>query len=156
MTMSTDFCPACGAANDSARTHCFACEQLLASGTKRMPDEVLLVGRYQLGTVAGSGGFSTVYRARDEQEGGRDVALKQINLQGLSAEATIEAPTRLIAKSACFPRSLIPRCPASTTISATRITGISSWNILRGRRSMPSSRRVKQKASGCNWSRSSP
>jgi serine/threonine protein kinase len=56
-----------------------------------MPDEVLLVGRYRLGTVVGSGGFSTVYRAQDGQEGGRDVALKQIKLQGLSAEEMIEA-----------------------------------------------------------------
>ncbi len=91
MTTSTDFCSVCGAANDSAQTHCFACGRLLAIGTMRMPGEVLLVDRYQLGTVVGSGGFSTVYRARDEQEAGRDVAIKQINLQGLSAEEKIEA-----------------------------------------------------------------
>ena len=42
-------------------------------------------------SVSGSGGFSTVYRARDEQEGGREVAIKQIKLQGLSAEEKIEA-----------------------------------------------------------------
>ena len=91
MTTSTDFCPLCGAAIDSAQTHCFACGRLLAIETMRMPDEVLLVDRYQLGTVVGSGGFSTVYRARDEQEGGRNVAIKQINLQGLNTEEKIEA-----------------------------------------------------------------
>lgn len=68
MTMSTDFCPVCGAANDSAQTHCFARGHLLASEKKRLSDQVLLVSRYQLGTAVGSGGFSTVYRAQDEQE----------------------------------------------------------------------------------------
>src|SRR5215472_7757696 len=91
MTTSTDFCPVCGAANDSAQTHCFACGRLLVIETMHMPGEVLLVDRYRLGTVVGSGGFSTVYRARDEREGGRDVAIKQIKLQGLSTEEKIEA-----------------------------------------------------------------
>lgn len=43
------------------------------------------------GSHLGSGGFSVVQRAGDTYMGGRDVAIKQINLQGLSAEEKIEA-----------------------------------------------------------------
>jgi len=47
--------------------------------------------RYQPGALLGSGGYSVVYHARDMWEDGRGVAIKQINLQGLNAEQTIEA-----------------------------------------------------------------
>jgi WD40 repeat protein len=52
---------------------------------------MLLQGRYVLGAILGSGGFSSVYHAWDRQAGGQEVAIKQINLQGLSAEESIEA-----------------------------------------------------------------
>ncbi len=73
MTTSTDFCPMCGAVNDSVLTHRFACGQPLAPEKKSAPGEVVWHDRYQLGALLGSGGFSVVYRARDKQEGGRDV-----------------------------------------------------------------------------------
>ena len=93
MMTTTCFCPVCGAANELESTHCFACGQFLVRGINdtEVPQEVLLCGRYQLGTLLGSGGFSMVYHARDMQAGGREVAIKQIRLQGLSAEETIEA-----------------------------------------------------------------
>src|SRR6266851_388733 len=94
MTMiSTRFCPVCGAANKMAEPRCFACGELLATndGNTGGQDERLLHKRYRLGAHLGSGGYSVVQRARDLHEGGRDVALKQINLQGLNAEETIEA-----------------------------------------------------------------
>src|SRR5262249_22738482 len=53
-------------------------------------DEALLHERYQLGATLGSGGFSAVFRARDLKTG-REVAIKQVTLRGLSAEETIEA-----------------------------------------------------------------
>lgn len=86
------FCPVCGAANERERADCFACGQPLPTEKEQMEaqDEVLLRERYQLGTLLGSGGFSAVYRARDLSERGRIVAIKQINLQELSAEEIIE------------------------------------------------------------------
>ncbi len=87
--ISTPFCPVCGAANELERTHCFACGETLMAGDERA--QTLLHDRYQPGLVLGSGGFSVVYHARDVRDGGRDVAIKQINLQGLSAEEKIEA-----------------------------------------------------------------
>jgi serine/threonine protein kinase len=91
MTTSTVFCPMCGAVNDSVLTHCFACGQPLGIEKKSTPGAVVWHDRYQLGALLGSGGFSVVYRARDRQEGGRNVALKRISLQGLNAEEAIEA-----------------------------------------------------------------
>ena len=91
MTTSTNFCPTCGAVNNSALTHCFACGQSLIYEKTSPPGEVVWHGRYQQGTLLGSGGFSAVYRARDRQEGGRAVAIKRISLQGLPAEEIIEA-----------------------------------------------------------------
>src|SRR6266851_2070515 len=90
--ISTQFCSACGAANESGQTHCFACGQLLGAGTdgREAQDDVLLHDRYQLGTTLGSGGFSAVYRAHDLQSG-REVAIKQIRLAGLNVQETIEA-----------------------------------------------------------------
>ena len=90
--ISTQFCSACGAANEPGQTHCFACGQLLGAGTdgREAQDEVLLHDRYQLGTTLGSGGFSAVYRAHDLQSG-REVAIKQIRLAGLNVQETIEA-----------------------------------------------------------------
>ena len=90
--ISTHFCSACGAANESGQTHCFACGQLLGASTagSEAQDEGLLHDRYRLGTTLGSGGFSAVYRAHDLQSG-REVAIKQIRLAGLSVQETIEA-----------------------------------------------------------------
>ncbi len=93
MISSTRFCPVCGAANEPASTSCFACGEVLASeqeGTPT-PTPILWHGRYDLQTLLGSGGFSAVYRARDTQGQGREVAIKQIHLQGLSAQEMIEA-----------------------------------------------------------------
>ncbi|HEY3993611.1 MAG TPA: protein kinase [Ktedonobacteraceae bacterium] len=92
MMITTRFCPVCGAANELARTHCFACEQLLVASIddRDAKHATLLRERYQLGALLGSGGFSVVYHARDMQADGRDVAIKQINLQGLKPEEMIE------------------------------------------------------------------
>lgn len=91
--LATRFCPVCGAANETTQTQCFACGQLLATNHEDtgMQSEALLHERYQLGSHLGSGGFSVVQRARDVYMGEREVAIKQINLQGLSAEEKIEA-----------------------------------------------------------------
>jgi hypothetical protein len=91
--ISTRFCSICGAANDEIRTDCFACGQLLPiqSDEQSASSGMLLNGRYRLGATLGSGGYSAVLRGWDTQQGEREVAVKQINLRGLSAEETIEA-----------------------------------------------------------------
>jgi serine/threonine protein kinase len=89
---STQFCPTCGAANKAAQAQCFACGYTLSTNTDApaASDSPLLHERYQLSAVLGSGGYSTVFRAQDVQAA-REVAIKQINLHGLSAEEVIEA-----------------------------------------------------------------
>jgi eukaryotic-like serine/threonine-protein kinase len=86
-------CSRCGTTNHDTCIHCFACGHPLAGGPdgEKVDQQVLLQGRYRLIAMLGSGGFSVVYRAQDTWQNGHEVALKQINLQGLSAEEIIEA-----------------------------------------------------------------
>ena len=84
------YCPACGAANPAESLMCFAC-QLPLDAREEKEQEVLLHGRYRLLTQVGAGGFGGVYRALDTLEAGRIVAVKAINLRGLSAQEVIEA-----------------------------------------------------------------
>lgn len=90
MTRSTLFCSTCGALIEEAHSPCLHCgqaEQEEAS-TQAIP---LLRERYQREKLLGSGGFSAVYQARDLLINGRLVAIKEITLQGLSADEVIEA-----------------------------------------------------------------
>jgi peptide/nickel transport system substrate-binding protein/oligopeptide transport system substrate-binding protein len=91
--ISHRFCPGCGMANERERQYCCACGQDLLSSppqSAEVRDQARFPARYQLIATLGIGGFSVVYRARDLHQG-REVAIKQINLQGLSAQETIEA-----------------------------------------------------------------
>lgn len=89
MTPPTLYCQTCGAAHDGAAEICFACQQPLKG--KEAESASLLKGRYAVLMQVGTGGFGAVYKAEDRQEPGRIVAIKQINLRGLSPLQIIEA-----------------------------------------------------------------
>src|SRR5579875_417458 len=86
------YCSICGAANPSGATLCFACRQPLSTAQDEDADEQkLLRGRYRLLLPVGTGGFGAVYKALDTWTQGRFVAIKQINLKGLSPQQMIDA-----------------------------------------------------------------
>jgi serine/threonine protein kinase len=91
MTATPFYCPTCGAANSADESVCFACDRRLDQVEEERADEFLLQGRYQVLSQVGIGGFGAVYRARDGLKGHEVVAVKQINLRGLSSQETIEA-----------------------------------------------------------------
>ena len=91
MQSTTWYCTTCGAANYSVNTHCFACAQPHVDDTSVPSNPGVLLGRYRLLTQVGVGGFGVVYKAADTQCADRVVAIKQINLRGLSPQKMIEA-----------------------------------------------------------------
>jgi len=89
MIPSSLYCPTCGAANAADSLVCFACKQPLS--TTLNDNTSLLQERYHILTQVGKGGFGAVYRAEDTQAHNNIVAVKQINLRGLTPQETIEA-----------------------------------------------------------------
>jgi serine/threonine protein kinase/sugar lactone lactonase YvrE len=107
------FCNQCGAANTAMATTCFACGNSLAQDdplliltgtvtstapvssspaiTGQLAHDHLLNGRYRIVRQLGTGGFGAVYEAQDLQRNGALVAIKSINLHGLSSEEAIDA-----------------------------------------------------------------
>ncbi|HLX57384.1 MAG TPA: serine/threonine-protein kinase [Ktedonobacteraceae bacterium] len=112
------FCEECGAANPADAAQCYACQHafdsssaftvsplVIAPASKPIQVVVpavpalsvtayagnLLNQRYQIRGEIGQGGFGVVYKARDTQNHNRFVAIKQINLDMLSARQVIEA-----------------------------------------------------------------
>lgn len=90
MSHSLIYCQACGAANPPDQSTCFACAQSLTSLSDEIAPTQLVHQRYRMLTQVGTGGFGAVYKALDTQDQQRVVAIKQINLHGLTAQEMIE------------------------------------------------------------------
>src|SRR5215467_7235385 len=88
MTRSSQlYCNNCGAANQDQAELCFVCEFPLHISTK----EHLLKERYRILAPVGQGGFGAVYKVEDTHDGNRLLAMKEINLNSISAQEMIEA-----------------------------------------------------------------
>ena len=87
------YCQHCGAENPAGSSACFACQSPLNTREEdgqHVRDE-LLQERYRILAQVGTGGFGAVYKAVDTLQGDAIVAIKQINLRGLSVQQIIEA-----------------------------------------------------------------
>jgi serine/threonine protein kinase len=104
------FCIACGTANQTQATLCWACGQPLATSIEdtvltsgdtvpasplSVASPTLLAGRYHIIDTVGKDGFGAVYKAEDVQRIDSLVAIKSINLSGLSPRQKIEATDTL-------------------------------------------------------------
>ncbi|GHO70774.1 hypothetical protein KSC_096660 [Ktedonobacter sp. SOSP1-52] len=111
--MKTDvlYCLQCGAANDVDQAACFACDQPLTDSVEN-EQPFLIQGRYRLLSQLGTGGFGAVYKVADTHSSDAILALKQINLRGLSSQQVIEATdafNREVALLSTLKHSNLPR-----------------------------------------------
>ncbi len=90
MGTSLSYCHVCGAANVAGNLVCSACGHALVGGDG-LEQARLLKNRYQILVQVGTGGFGAVYKALDTFASDSIVAIKQINLYGLTPQEMIEA-----------------------------------------------------------------
>src|SRR5947209_7399194 len=106
MTIEELFCETCGAANPPSARFCQNCASPLpvTQITGALPEQTLLIGRYQLVSRIGQGGMGAVYKANDTRLDDRLVAIKEMSKAGMpaarleEAEASFEREARLLGK----------------------------------------------------------
>jgi tetratricopeptide (TPR) repeat protein len=106
MTSEELFCEKCGAANAPLARFCQHCASPLpvTRVTGALPEQTLLISRYQLVSRIGQGGMGAVYKASDTRLDNRLVAIKEMSKAGLpatlleEAEAAFEREARLLGK----------------------------------------------------------
>ncbi len=109
------FCNICGAANETYAHLCFACNSPLSVLQAPVPahpvPNMLFKDRYYILGKIGSGGFGSVYKARDMQSGGWLVAIKEVSLEGLHPRALIEATKTFHREVSLLSRLTHPNLP---------------------------------------------
>src|SRR5258708_2824714 len=127
MVLAERYCSGCGAVWQASERVCKLCGEPLrvtrplAGDTgsiyqslrlaRHMQADQLFQGRYRVVRQVGAGGFGAVYEAEDTREQ-RRVAIKEIGLDGLSAQQVIEATSsfnREVQFLGSFNHASIPR-----------------------------------------------
>ena len=106
MTTQELFCEKCGAANVPTALFCHHCATPLPvkHNTGTLPEQTLLLERYQLVSRIGQGGMGAVYKATDTRLDNRPVAIKEMSKAGIpssrveEAETAFEREARLLGK----------------------------------------------------------
>src|SRR5450755_655880 len=113
MTTQELFCEKCGAANVSTALFCHHCATPLpvTQTTGSLPEQTVLMGRYQLVSRIGQGGMGSVYKATDTRLDDRPVAIKEMSKAGIPSASIEEAETSFEREARLLGKLLHPNLP---------------------------------------------